>query len=83
MYSTKSLSLNSHWSLQMTFRMISKTSPFSRTDEEEYPKIMTYTRPAIKIGRNAQCPCGSRKKYKHCHEPEDLSWLTVSTAEKN
>ena len=20
-----------------------------------------------KIGRNEQCPCGSGKKYKHCH----------------
>jgi preprotein translocase subunit SecA len=20
-----------------------------------------------RMGRNAQCPCGSGKKYKHCH----------------
>jgi preprotein translocase subunit SecA len=20
-----------------------------------------------KVGRNDQCPCGSGKKYKHCH----------------
>jgi preprotein translocase subunit SecA len=23
-----------------------------------------------KVGRNEQCPCGSGKKYKHCHYPE-------------
>jgi uncharacterized protein len=23
--------------------------------------------PAAKVGRNAACPCGSGKKYKHCH----------------
>jgi len=24
-------------------------------------------RPASKVGRNDPCPCGSGKKYKHCH----------------
>ncbi|HEV8096738.1 MAG TPA: SEC-C metal-binding domain-containing protein [Burkholderiales bacterium] len=24
-------------------------------------------RGAAKIGRNEPCPCGSGKKYKHCH----------------
>jgi len=24
-----------------------------------------------KIGRNAPCPCGSGKKYKHCHGSGD------------
>ena len=24
----------------------------------------------LKIGRNEQCPCGSGRKYKRCHEPE-------------
>ena len=26
-----------------------------------------YIRPTRKIGRNEPCPCGSGKKYKHCH----------------
>ena len=26
-----------------------------------------YVRNAPKVGRNAPCPCGSGKKYKHCH----------------
>lgn len=25
-----------------------------------------------KIGRNDPCPCGSGKKYKHCHMKENL-----------
>jgi preprotein translocase subunit SecA len=25
------------------------------------------TRAATKVGRNEPCPCGSGKKYKHCH----------------
>ncbi len=31
--------------------------------EQEKP----YVRPDRKIGRNEPCPCGSGKKYKHCH----------------
>ena len=27
----------------------------------------TYVRGERKIGRNEPCPCGSGKKYKHCH----------------
>ena len=26
-----------------------------------------FTRGAPKVGRNQPCPCGSGKKYKHCH----------------
>jgi preprotein translocase subunit SecA len=26
-----------------------------------------FVRPDRKIGRNDPCPCGSGKKYKHCH----------------
>ena len=26
-----------------------------------------FTRPTRKVGRNEPCPCGSGKKYKHCH----------------
>ena len=28
-------------------------------------------RPTIKVGRNEPCPCGSGKKYKHCHMKQD------------
>ena len=26
-------------------------------------------RPVTKVGRNERCPCGSGRKYKHCHGP--------------
>ena len=26
-----------------------------------------FVRPVPKVGRNEMCPCGSGKKYKHCH----------------
>ncbi|MFQ5790571.1 MAG: preprotein translocase subunit SecA [Acidobacteriota bacterium] len=29
--------------------------------------VQTYRREGRKIGRNEPCPCGSGKKYKHCH----------------
>ena len=31
------------------------------------PKIETVRRTTPKVGRNDPCPCGSGKKYKHCH----------------
>ncbi|HYP66001.1 MAG TPA: SEC-C metal-binding domain-containing protein, partial [Steroidobacteraceae bacterium] len=27
----------------------------------------TFVRSERKVGRNEPCPCGSGKKYKHCH----------------
>ena len=26
-----------------------------------------FVREGVKVGRNDPCPCGSGKKYKHCH----------------
>ena len=34
-------------------------------DENEPPQPMRRDQP--KVGRNDPCPCGSGKKYKHCH----------------
>jgi preprotein translocase subunit SecA len=31
------------------------------------PALQPMTRPTQKVGRNDPCPCGSGKKYKHCH----------------
>jgi preprotein translocase subunit SecA len=33
----------------------------------EEPEHRPYVRPDRKIGRNEPCPCGSGRKYKHCH----------------
>jgi uncharacterized protein len=30
-------------------------------------KVDTVRRDTPKVGRNDPCPCGSGKKYKHCH----------------
>jgi uncharacterized protein len=36
------------------------------TREQRY-KVETVKRDAPKVGRNDPCPCGSGKKFKHCH----------------
>ncbi len=38
----------------------------AHTDAAE-AKSSPYTREGIKIGRNDECPCGSKRKYKQCH----------------
>ncbi len=37
------------------------------TNKGEGAKVKTIKRAEKKVGRNDQCPCGSGKKYKHCH----------------
>lgn len=57
---------------------LSKTSTNREREEEarrkaamqagrENQKIETVVRAEKKVGRNDDCPCGSGKKYKHCH----------------
>jgi len=36
-------------------------------DDNEDSDVLTPLRQAQKIGRNEVCPCGSGKKFKHCH----------------
>jgi len=36
------------------------------TQDERY-RVETVRRDTPKVGRNDPCPCGSGKKYKHCH----------------
>ena len=35
--------------------------------ETPAPASQPYHRDIPKVGRNDPCPCGSGKKYKHCH----------------
>jgi len=35
--------------------------------DEDQSKPRPQVRPTQKVGRNDPCPCGSGKKYKHCH----------------
>lgn len=30
---------------------------------------------SLRVGRNEPCPCGSGRKYKHCHEAEGEAFL--------
>jgi uncharacterized protein len=39
---------------------------WSLTSDQRY-KVDTVRRETPKVGRNDPCPCGSGKKYKHCH----------------
>ncbi|MFM2484806.1 preprotein translocase subunit SecA [Celerinatantimonas yamalensis] len=36
-------------------------------DDEGMSQVQQVIRDGVKIGRNDLCPCGSGKKYKHCH----------------
>ncbi|HEY5078822.1 MAG TPA: SEC-C metal-binding domain-containing protein, partial [Opitutaceae bacterium] len=40
--------------------------PAPQQPEMQLPKV-TIRRDTPKVGRNDPCPCGSGKKYKHCH----------------
>ncbi len=45
-------------------------SPYSQQGAErpeEFEPVQTYRKTQKEVGRNDPCPCGSGKKYKHCH----------------
>ena len=42
------------------------SAPAQAEPEVQLPKVVV-RREAPKVGRNDPCPCGSGKKYKHCH----------------
>jgi len=44
-------------------RITEEATTVNRTDDEAKPQQVSRK----KIGANAPCPCGSGKKYKHCH----------------
>ena len=37
----------------------------------------------LKTGRNDECPCGSKKKYKKCHLEQDEKAKSAALAEAN
>jgi len=46
------------------------TAPYSKQQADtpqEFQPVQTYRKKEKEIGRNDPCPCGSGKKYKHCH----------------
>ncbi|MBN1887935.1 MAG: DUF1186 domain-containing protein [Thermoflexales bacterium] len=46
----------------------SQSQPSSRHTQ---PQTVSLARPQPQVGRNEPCPCGSGKKYKHCHLAQD------------
>jgi len=45
-------------------------APFAKQPTEtpqDFQPVQTYRKTEKEIGRNDPCPCGSGKKYKHCH----------------
>ena len=47
----------------VSYRHADPDAPEEEVTENNRP----YQRAGEKIGRNQPCPCGSGKKYKHCH----------------
>ncbi len=41
--------------------------PGGQPPPREEARVETFVREEKKVGRNEPCPCGSGKKYKHCH----------------
>ena len=54
---------------EMTALQMDIPHPETSVAEAELPaeQPQPYTRMQPKVGRNEPCPCGSGKKYKHCH----------------
>ncbi|MCX7909423.1 MAG: preprotein translocase subunit SecA [Ignavibacteria bacterium] len=45
-------------------------SPFAgqtQASQDDFKPVTTYRKTEKEVGRNDPCPCGSGKKYKHCH----------------
>jgi preprotein translocase subunit SecA len=51
----------------MQFRHDEASSPGAEPPDAVASGGETYVREGRKVGRNEPCPCGSGKKYKHCH----------------
>jgi hypothetical protein len=69
--------------------LFDEDDPFGEVFEEDEPakEAPLPARAGPKVGRNDPCPCGSGKKYKHCHlnadeglAPDELAWRRVRRA---
>jgi len=50
-----------------TLHNVTYTAPNELGDAEVTPDASTFAAAMPPVGRNEPCPCGSGKKYKHCH----------------
>lgn len=53
---------------QQKLEYIAEESDFIYTDRWYYVRGKLQTKPAVKLGRNDNCPCGSGKKVKQCQQ---------------
>ncbi len=51
----------------MQYQHQSPQNALAGDEPEKAPQKSPFVRKGKKIGRNEPCPCGSGKKYKHCH----------------
>jgi preprotein translocase subunit SecA len=49
------------------FANVTYTAPTETGEVETTVDAATVTQEVPRVGRNEPCPCGSGKKYKHCH----------------
>jgi preprotein translocase subunit SecA len=49
------------------FGPVKDAEPAAAPPEDDAAQKRPFVRPDRKVGRNDPCPCGSGKKYKHCH----------------
>jgi len=47
--------------------VLESTIPARAAEAVRDPRVRRVTFERMKGGRNAPCPCGSGKKWKHCH----------------
>ena len=53
--------------LALEAEMAAATAEAPAPEPVEAPAAQPFVREGRKVGRNEPCPCGSGKKYKHCH----------------
>ena len=54
-------------SVKPEFSVIANQPKQQISRRSQQPKPETFVRDEEKVGRNQPCPCGSAKKFKHCH----------------
>ncbi len=58
---------------EMTQTQAAAKQAAAAAGQAERAKPETFVRTERKIGRNESCPCGSGKKYKHCHGKQGIN----------
>lgn len=63
----KQVALTPQQQMTARHRELNSFADNSATARRPTERVTTFVRSEKKIGRNQPCPCGSGKKYKHCH----------------